>query len=128
MATSDHGTRPVGILDWDYAWPAPPIHDVAYALEYVAPFRDDTECLRWLRYPAPPDRRRRLERFAEAYGLTSTECLVDAVIDQQELVLRRARQLAVEGRQPQASWQASGALAKMVERVRWSTAHRHLFE
>jgi hypothetical protein len=55
-----HGTRPVGILDWDYAWPHRRLHDVAYALEYVAPFRDDHECVRWLRYPAPPDRRRRL--------------------------------------------------------------------
>ncbi|MEU4625882.1 phosphotransferase [Actinoplanes sp. NPDC023801] len=36
-----HGNRPVGILDWDYAWPHPPIHDVAYALEYVTPLRDD---------------------------------------------------------------------------------------
>lgn len=39
------GCRPVGIVDWDYAWPARAVHDVAYALEYVAPFRDDRECL-----------------------------------------------------------------------------------
>ncbi|GAB3810860.1 aminoglycoside phosphotransferase family protein [Micromonospora zhanjiangensis] len=121
------GTRPVGILDWDYAWPARPVHDVAYALEYVAPFRADDECVRWLRYPAPPDRRRRLERFAEAYGLTSTAGLVDEVIDQQQLVLERTRQLAAEGCEPQVSWQASGALDRIAERVRWSRAHRHLF-
>ncbi|WP_396136875.1 MULTISPECIES: phosphotransferase [unclassified Amycolatopsis] len=30
------GDQPVGILDWDYARPAPRLHDVAYALEYVA--------------------------------------------------------------------------------------------
>ena len=54
------GTQPVGILDWDYAWPNRKVHDVAYALEYVAPFRDDHECVQWLRYPSPPDRRRRL--------------------------------------------------------------------
>ncbi|WP_433204520.1 aminoglycoside phosphotransferase family protein [Dactylosporangium sp. CS-047395] len=39
------GGRPVGILDWDYAWPQPPVHDVAYALEYVAPFRSDEEAM-----------------------------------------------------------------------------------
>jgi aminoglycoside phosphotransferase (APT) family kinase protein len=122
------GTRPVGILDWDYAWPAAPIHDVAYALEYVAPFRDDHECLRRLRYPAPPDRLRRLERFAEAYGLTSTTGLVDEVINQQQLVLERARRLAADGRQPQVAWQAGGALDEVAERVRWSREHRHLFE
>ena len=32
-------------------------HDIAYALEYAAPFRDDAECLRWLAYPRPPDQR-----------------------------------------------------------------------
>lgn len=51
------GGRPVGILDWDVARPAVPIHDIAYAMEYVAPFRDDEECVRRLRYPEPPDPR-----------------------------------------------------------------------
>jgi hypothetical protein len=120
------GTRPVGILDWDYAWPARPVHDVAYALEYVAPFRSDDDCLRWLRYPAPPSRQRRIERFAEAYGLTSTDGLVDEVINQQEVVLARSLRLAAEGRQPQAAWQARGVFDEVAERVRWSREHRHL--
>lgn len=121
------GTQPVGMLDWDYAWPNPKIHDIAYALEYVAPFRDDQECLRWLRYPAPPDRRRRLELFAAAYGLTTTDGLVDEVIAQQQLVLDRARRLAAEGRQPQVAWQADGSLEQAGERVAWSRRHRDLF-
>ncbi|MDX3616129.1 aminoglycoside phosphotransferase family protein [Streptomyces europaeiscabiei] len=62
----------MGIIDWNCARPAPRLHDVAYALEYVAPFLEDAECLRWLRYPAPPGRRRRLESFRNAYGLDST--------------------------------------------------------
>jgi hypothetical protein len=122
------GTQPVGLLDWDYAWPQPAMHDVAYALEYVAPFRDDRECLQWLRYPEPPDRRRRLEVFAEAYGLTSTAGLVDAVIAQQHLVLDRARQLAADGRQPQAALQASGQFDEVARRITWSHEHRHLFD
>ncbi|MEU1710276.1 phosphotransferase [Streptomyces sp. NPDC005706] len=71
------GIEPVGIIDFDFARPAPRSHDVAYALQYVAPFRDDAECLR---YPAPPDRRARLEDFCSAYGLDSTAGIVDAVI------------------------------------------------
>lgn len=122
------GTRPVGILDWDYAWPNRTVHDIAYALEYVVPFRDDHECMRWLRYPAPPDRRRRLERFAEAYGLTSADGLVDEVIEQQQVVLNRARQLAADGRQPQLSWQADGTLDKRKKWIDWGRRHRHLFE
>jgi hypothetical protein len=60
----------------------------------VAPFRDDDECVRWLGYSSPPDRLRRLELFARAYWLTDTTGLVDAVVDQQETVLARSRQLA----------------------------------
>ncbi len=123
-----HGSRPVGVLDWDYAWPARPIQDVAYALEYVAPFRDDETCVRWLAFPEPPDRRRRLELFAEAYGLGSTDGLVDEVIGQQEAVWERARLLAGRGHQPQAEWQATGFLDTTADRIRWSRAHRHLFE
>jgi hypothetical protein len=122
------GTRPVGVLDWDYAWPARPVHDVAYALEYVAPFRDDRVSREWLHHRAVPDRRRRLERFAEAYGLTSTEGLVDEVIAQQRDVYERAERLAAQGRQPQLDWRDSGALDDVGERVGWSRAHRHLFE
>lgn len=35
------GDEPVGILDWDFAAPGPCSNDVADALEYVVPFRDD---------------------------------------------------------------------------------------
>ena len=121
------GDRPVGILDWDYAWPAPPVHDVAYALEYVAPFRDDETCRTWLAYPEPPDRRRRLALFAAAYGLPSAEGLADEVIAQQELVWARARGLAAEGRQPQAAWQENGLLDETRDHIAWSRAHRDLF-
>jgi hypothetical protein len=122
------GTRPVGILDWDYARPARPIHDVAYALEYVAPFRDDADCLRWLRHPSPPDRRRRLELFADAYGLRSTDGLVDEVLRQQEEVHERTHRLASEGCQPQLAWRESGILDETAARIRWSRSHRHLFD
>jgi hypothetical protein len=122
------GARPAGILDWDYARPAPCRYDVAYALEYVAPFRDDAECLRWLRHPAPPDRRHRVEVFAAAYGLTSTTGLVDAVIDVQRDRIEQVRRLAGAGLQPQAGWVADGLLDELGERVAWSRANRHLLE
>ncbi|MCX4762953.1 aminoglycoside phosphotransferase family protein [Streptomyces sp. NBC_01275] len=122
------GIRPVGIIDWDFAHPAPPLHDVAYALEYVAPFRDDAECLRWLRYPAPPDRRLRLKTFCRAYGLDSTAGVVDAVIARQQDNADLVRRLADQGHEPQATWAAEGLLPQLADRIAWSRTHRHLFE
>jgi Phosphotransferase enzyme family len=122
------GGRPAGLLDWDYARPADRMHDLAYAAEYVAPFRDDTECLRRLRYPEPPDRRHRLELFAAAYGLTSTVGLVDAVIEVQHDVIEQVRRLAELGCEPQAGWVAGGLLGELAARAAWSRANRHLFE
>ena len=122
------GEQPTGILDWDYARPGTRRHDVAYALEYVAPFRDDAECLRWLRYPRPPDRRHRLEVFASGYGLTSTSGLVDAVIETQRDGIEQVRKLADAGYQPQVDWVADGLLEELANRVAWSQDNRHLFE
>lgn len=122
------GQQPVGLIDFDFARPAARLHDIAYALQYVAPFRDDTECTRWLRYPQPPDRRRRLQRFCAAYGLLSTTDIVDAVIREQRANVERVRRLADAGHEPQATWVADGYLQDLEEKVAWSRAHRHLFE
>ncbi|MCC9311084.1 aminoglycoside phosphotransferase family protein [Kitasatospora sp. RB6PN24] len=122
------GSQPIGIIDWDHARPAQRLHDVAYALEYAAPFRDDAECVRRLRYPQPPDRRRRLEVFASAYGLTDTAGLVDAVIGVQEEDIDAVRRLAEQGHEPQATWVAEGHLDELRDRVAWSRANRHLIE
>ncbi|WP_198671697.1 phosphotransferase [Desertihabitans aurantiacus] len=73
------GVRPVGLIDWEYAHVGRPLLDVAHALEYVVPFRDDAECLRWLGHPAPPDRLCRLGLCATAYGLTSTDVLREQI-------------------------------------------------
>ncbi|GLY86627.1 aminoglycoside phosphotransferase family protein [Actinoallomurus iriomotensis] len=122
------GTRPAGILDWDYARPTHRMHDIAYALEYVAPFRDDAECLRWLRHPEPPDRRHRLELFAATYGLTRTTGLIDAVIDVQQDGIEQVRRLADAGYQPQARWVSDGLLGELNQRLAWSRSNRRLFE
>lgn len=89
---------------------------------------DGTEATGPLRHPTPPDRRRRMELFAGAYGLTGTEGLADEVIHQQEQVLDRARRLAADGHQPPLSWQRSGALDAVAGRIAWSRTNRSLFE
>ncbi|GAA1348212.1 aminoglycoside phosphotransferase family protein [Saccharothrix algeriensis] len=120
------GSTPVGLLDFDFARPGDPVDDVAYALEYVAPFRADAEALHWHRFTTPPDRRARIETFAGAYGLADTDGLVDAVIRRQERTVRDVAALAARGVEPQRSWVESGVLTTLRQRAEWSRAHRHL--
>ncbi len=117
----------VGLLDFDFAEPGDRMLDVAYALEYVAPFCADEEAIRWRAYAAPPDRAKRMSIFAESYGLTETSGLVDAVIERQELGIHQVRTLAARGFDPQRSWVRDGHLHELADRVRWSREHRALF-
>ena len=114
----------VGLLDFDHAHPAPPLFDIAYALEYAAPFRDDEECLGWLRYREPPDRRRRIQVFCEAYGIAVPDDIVDLVAREQRLVLDRCAALAAQGIEPQASWVREGYLDTVRARIAWTESFR----
>lgn len=119
--------QPVGILDWDFAGPGPAIDDVAYALEYAVPFRDDETALRWLCYDRPPNRHRRMELFANAYGLPNTHGLVEQVARRQRLDITRVRSLAERGLEPQATWVRNGYLDQLQTRVNWTEQQHPLF-
>ncbi len=118
------GGRLVGLLDFDHAHPAPKLFDIAYALEYAAPFRDDEECLRWLRYAEPPDRRRRIEIFCEGYGIEVPDNIVEGVAHEQRLILRHCAGLAAKGVEPQATWVRQGYLDTLRARIAWTEAFR----
>jgi Phosphotransferase enzyme family len=122
------GIRPVGLLDWEYANLASPRQDVAYALEYMVPFRSDKTCVELLRYPGPPNRRRRLELFAEAYGLSSVDGLVDDVIAVQRAGVETVRRLADEGHERQVAMVADGELERLQGHVDWTERNRRLFD
>ncbi|MFE2407563.1 hypothetical protein ACFXDE_04370 [Kitasatospora sp. NPDC059408] len=77
---------------------------MAYALEYAAPFRDDVQCVRWLRHPQPPDRRHRLKVFAAV------------------------RRLVEQGHRPQATRVAEGHLDDLRARLAWSRDNRYPIE
>ena len=102
------GDEPVGILDWDFAAPEPCRNDIAYALEYAVPFRDDPTAQTWQHFTEVPDRCARLEIFADVYGLTSTVGLVDDVIARQHLTIARVYELADRGLEPHATWVRDG--------------------
>lgn len=114
----------VALIDWDHALPAAPMHDVAYALEYVAPFRSDGECVRHMSYPGPPDRVRRVETFCEAYGVDVPEDVGGLVADQQRFGLGLVQRLAQRGTEPQATWVREGYLGDIRKRIAWTEAAR----
>ncbi|MEQ1872133.1 MAG: aminoglycoside phosphotransferase family protein [Ilumatobacteraceae bacterium] len=119
---------PIGILDWDFAGPAPPMNDVAYALDYAIPFRDDETCVRSHGFEEAPDRKRRIEIFADAYGLDSTTGLVDAVIERLRLDDHYVRELAARNLEPQATWVRTGQVTESIDRIPWIEQNRHILE
>jgi hypothetical protein len=119
---------PVGLLDWDQAAPRPALHDVAYALEYAVPFRSDEDAMSQIGFPAPPDRRLRIAVFAEAYGLPSTDGLVDAVIEEQRETLRTTVRLAERGLHPHVEWVRDGFVEAQERRIAWTEGNRALLE
>jgi aminoglycoside phosphotransferase (APT) family kinase protein len=121
------GLVPVGLVDFDFAQPGDVLDDVAYALEYTAPFRDDAQAMRWQGFDAPPDRARRIATFAEEYGMPTVEGLVDAVIRRQEMARIRVRASADLGLEPQRTWVADGFCDELAARVQWSKDNRTLF-
>ena len=120
--------RPVGLLDFDFAEPGDPMLDVAYALDYVTPFCDDEEAMRWRAHGRAPDRRRRIATFLDAYGTPDATGVVDAVIARRELDIEHVRSLAERDIDPQRTWVGDGMLGELAERVRWLREHRAMFE
>lgn len=122
---------PVALLDWDHALPGDPLDDVAYALEYVTPFRSDEDAMRWHAFDAPPERGHRMRVFLDGYGADSSAAavtaMVERVIAEQWRVIARVERLAAAGLQPQRAWADAGLLPSFRERGHWSERNRALF-
>ena len=122
------GDEPVGIIDWDMAHPALPDHDILYALEYAAPFRDDETAIKWHHFDKVPDRKHRIAIFLEAYGAPAIDNVTARVAAMQRAVKDQAAYLAKRGIQPQADWASEGHLERIEKRAQWTEGHEGLFE
>ncbi len=121
--------KPVGIIDWDLAAPGRVIDDIAYALEYAAPFRDDEECLKWHHFPEVPDRKRRVEIFLKAYGIDWAGSMPDEVARIQRRDIERVKYLAAQNIEPQKSWVIDDKfMNKLKQRITWTEQNRQLFK
>lgn len=121
-------SEPVGILDWDLAHPNMPEYDILYALEYSAPFRDDTAVVQNHHFDSVPNRKRRIEIFLEAYGTSAIEGVADKVAAMQREVGEFEDYLAKRGIQPQVEWVANGDLDEVEKRAKWTEENKELFE
>jgi aminoglycoside phosphotransferase (APT) family kinase protein len=119
------GDVPVGIIDFDLAHPGRALEDVAYALAYSVPFRDDDDSRRMLGVEAIPDRCERVEVFARAYGI-DVSGLAERVAARQleyarDVELLRARGFRVR-------WTSEESIERNYAIADWVAAHQHLFE
>jgi hypothetical protein len=73
--------RPVGLIDWDFAAPAPREWDIAYALWRFVPLYAGAE-------PAAlAERAQRINIFCDAYGLADRRGLLDTIERRQQVLL-----------------------------------------
>ena len=118
----------VALIDWDFLHRAPRRDDVAYALLWFAPMRDDESSLEWHHFPQVPDRRARIDAFLEAYGMVADFDVADAVIRRRHAMIEHVRSLAEHGVEPQRTWVAEGSLEDEAAEIRWIEASRPLFD
>ncbi|MGH3444708.1 MAG: phosphotransferase, partial [Nocardioidaceae bacterium] len=117
----------VALLDWEFLHPAPRLDDVAYALLWFAPLRDDEACLEWHHFPEVPDRRARISTFLDAYGMPADFDVAEAVIHRRLATIEHVRSLADQGAEPQKTWVAEGSLEEETVEVHWIERNRSLF-
>jgi hypothetical protein len=117
------GDRLIGLIDWDFAEPAPPLWDLAQAAWYGIPlFRGDSGW-RDCGFSAEPDRRHRLSVLCGAYGAEPTAVL-HALADLQALELERVRRLGGAGIAPFDAFLARGDAAELAAELGWLAANR----
>ena len=119
----------VGLIDWDFLHQAPPLDDVAYALRWFAPTRDDEMALTWHHFPSVPDRAARIRSFLDAYGedLPAFD-VAETVATRMEATMALELSLANEGVEPQRTWVEDGSQEWGAGEVRWVRENAHLLE
>ncbi|NPD05725.1 aminoglycoside phosphotransferase family protein [Nocardioides sp. zg-1308] len=117
----------VALIDWDFLHRAPRLDDVAYALRWFTPARDDESTLEWHHFPHVPDRRARIEAFLDAYGIPADFDVADAVVRRIHATLDHLRFLAERGQEPQRTWVAEGSVERQeLAEIAWIEENRAL--
>jgi hypothetical protein len=121
-----HHDQAVGLIDWDFLHRGPRLDDVAYALQWFAPARDDDMALTWHHFPSVPDRAARVRAFLDAYGGLPHFDVAEAVATRMEATMALELSMAEAGVEPQRTWVAEGSQERAAGEVRWVRDHEHL--
>jgi hypothetical protein len=118
----------IALIDWDLLHPGPRASDVAYALRWFVPTRDDEVTLEWHRFPAVPDRRARAQAFLDAYGALPRDFDVAGEVcarirTTQAWILERADR----GEEPYRTWVSQGMIERWEADIDWTAANQSLF-
>ena len=121
-----HGDEAVGLIDWDFLHRGPRLDDVAYALRWFTPARDDENALDWHHFPTVPDRAHRVQVFLDAYGGLPPFDVAETIAARMEITMGHERALAEAGVEPQRTWVAEGSQEWAAGEARWVREHAHL--
>lgn len=120
-----HGEEAVGLIDWDFLHRGPRLDDVAYALQWFTPARDDEMALTWHHFPTVPDRATRVRDFLQTYGGLPSFDVAEAIATRMAVTMAELS-LAEAGVEPQRTWVAEGSQEWAAGGARWVREHAHL--
>jgi len=116
--------EPVGVIDWDFAEPGPPLLELAYLAWNAVPLRGE-ERLAAVGFDSRPDLRRRLRLVAGTYGAFSPEQIVDAVFEIAQSDINRTRAWGAEGKEPWSRFLTFGNPELFEAELDWLHEERH---
>jgi hypothetical protein len=114
-----------GVIDFDLARPGRPEEDAVYGAVRVALLRPD-EIAKAVGFDSVPDRRSRLEAFAEGYGVPAADILAQAhAVRTSEL--KRIEGLGTAGIEPWATFVRRGLHTEVAREIDWFAANLSKF-
>jgi aminoglycoside phosphotransferase (APT) family kinase protein len=122
------GDEAVGLLDWDFLHRGPRLDDVAYALQWFVPARNDELALTWHHFPTVPDRAARVRTFVDSYGGLARFEVGETIAARMEATMAIELSFAHAGVEPQRTWVARGSQQRAAEEARWVREHAHLLQ
>ncbi|HEY4942770.1 MAG TPA: phosphotransferase [Rhizomicrobium sp.] len=111
----------VGVIDWEFAYPALAIEDVAFAAWMMVPLRPDDE-LPNLGFGAPPDRRERLAALLRGYGRFEAGAVIETACALQQRDYHDIETLGGQGIEPWKTYREAGLAERTMRDQAWLKA------